>query len=54
MRHFDSRKIKSGDGTGLNMALDESNIYSGMEFELPPYMNYDPAAPVFKPPGQCE
>ena len=32
------------------MALDEDNIYSGVELELPPYINYDPAAPSFAPP----
>lgn len=31
------------------MALDENNIYSGVELELPPYINYDPAAPAFRP-----
>ena len=50
------RKLQSGDGLGLNMALDEENIYSGVELELPPYMNYDPTAPSFtpgKPHGLC-
>jgi hypothetical protein len=36
------RKVQSGDGMGLNMALDEDNIYSGVELVLPPYINYDP------------
>ena len=30
---------------GLNMALDEDNIYSGVELVLPPYINYDPGNP---------
>ena len=47
------RKLQSGDGLGLNMALDEDDIYSGVELELPPYINYDPNAPTFVPqPGE--
>ena len=34
---------------GLNMAIDEDNIYSGVELELPPYINYDPRNPNAAP-----
>jgi hypothetical protein len=44
-QQFDPRKVQSGDGMGLNMAIDEDNIYSGVELELPPYINYDPGNP---------
>ena len=39
------RKVQSGDGMGLNMAIDEDNIYSGVELELPPYINYPSGKP---------
>lgn len=50
LSHCVHRKLQSGDGLGLNMAIDEDNIYSGVELELPPYMNYDPSHPTFIPP----
>ena len=47
--HRAPRKVQSGDGMGLNMAIDEDNIYSGVELELPPYINYDPGNPNAAP-----
>ena len=44
---FDPRALRSIDGAGIYVGVDEEHIYNGIDFEMPSCLNYDfvPAHP---------